>query len=319
MKSVSDTSSCSYQYSGLSRLKLFWALSRTPHGLLDMCTAGLGALLWLGEFPVVWIVLVGLITVFAGYTAVYAFNDMVGYRSDRRKLEEVGIRRLENCSDLDAVFVRHPMPQGLLSFKEGLVWSLAWAVLALIGAYLLNPMCVVIFLAGCILETIYCLMWKVSPYRTLISGVVKTAGAVAAVFAVDSNPSSAFLAVLVFTLFFWEIGGQNVPNDWIDLDEDRRFRAQTVPIRLGTQWSKRIILGAMVLTILDSLLLVQLSQIRNKPALMLGFLIAGGFLLLIPAIKLYRSTRVADAMTVFNKASYYPLALLALVFVAVLV
>ncbi len=282
-----------------------------------MCTAALGALLWLGEFPAVWIVLVGLITVFAGYTAVYALNDVVGYRSDKRKLQETATPGPQDCRDLDAVFVRHPMAQGLLSFKEGLVWSLAWAALALVGAYLLNPVCLMIFVAGCILETIYCLLWKVSPYRTIVSGLVKTAGAVAAVFAVDSNPSAAFLAALVFTLFFWEIGGQNVPNDWIDLEEDRRFKAQTVPLRVGTPWAKRIIVATVVLTMCCSLWLAQFSQAPHKPALMLGFLMAGAGLLLIPAVKLYRSTLVTDAMTLFNKASYYPLALLVLVLMAV--
>ncbi len=58
-----------HRFSGLSRLKLFWALSRTPHGLLDMCTPVFAALLWLGGFPSVEIILVGLLTTFAGYTA----------------------------------------------------------------------------------------------------------------------------------------------------------------------------------------------------------------------------------------------------------
>ena len=31
---------------GLSELKLFFALSRTPHGVLDMATPALGALVW---------------------------------------------------------------------------------------------------------------------------------------------------------------------------------------------------------------------------------------------------------------------------------
>jgi len=73
-------------YSGLSRLKLFWALSRTPHGLIDMAMPALGALLYLGEFPSIRIVLLGLITVFSGYTAVYALNDIVDYKSDKEKV-----------------------------------------------------------------------------------------------------------------------------------------------------------------------------------------------------------------------------------------
>jgi 4-hydroxybenzoate polyprenyltransferase len=67
-------------FTGLSRLKLFLALSRTPHGLLDMCTPAFGALLWLGHFPSPFIVIIGLATTFAGYTAVYALNDIVDYK-----------------------------------------------------------------------------------------------------------------------------------------------------------------------------------------------------------------------------------------------
>ena len=73
--------SCQYDLTGFARLKLFWALSRTPHGLLDMCTAALASLLWLGHFPSFKIIGLGLITVFSGYTAIYALNDVVGYRS----------------------------------------------------------------------------------------------------------------------------------------------------------------------------------------------------------------------------------------------
>ena len=155
--------SCQYDLTGLARLKLFWALSRTPHGLLDMCTAALASLLWLGHFPSFKIIGLGLITVFSGYTAIYALNDVVGYRSDKRKLQQRNLRGFDDCEDLDARLVRHPMARGLLSFKEGLLWSSAWALLALIGAYLLNPICLLIFICGSILETIYCLMWNISP------------------------------------------------------------------------------------------------------------------------------------------------------------
>ena len=76
----------------MARLKLFFALSRTPHGLLDMATPGLAALLWLGEFPSLRTVVIGLITSFAGYTAVYALNDLVDYRTDKEKLRLGGFQ-----------------------------------------------------------------------------------------------------------------------------------------------------------------------------------------------------------------------------------
>ena len=187
MNQVSE-SSIQNPFTGLSRLKLFWALSRTPHGLLDMCTPAFGALLWLGHFPPIYVIILGLITTFAGYTAVYALNDVIDYKADKEKAAVGGFSDSE--SDLDSFLVRHPMAQGLLSFKEGLFWAVAWALLALIGAYLLNPVCVLIFLGSCALETIYCLLWRISPFRTFVSGAVKTSGAIAAVFAFIRRSSS---------------------------------------------------------------------------------------------------------------------------------
>ena len=311
--------SCRYDLTGFARLRLFWALSRTPHGLLDMCTAALASLLWLGHFPSFKIIGLGLITVFSGYTAIYALNDVVGYRSDKRKLQQGNLRGFDDCEDLDAMLIRHPMARGLLSFKEGLLWSIAWALLALIGAYLLNPVCVLIFICGSILETIYCLMWNISPSRTLISGVVKTAGPIAAVFAVDPNPSTSYLLVLFLLMFFWEIGGQNVPNDWSDIGEDTRFQAQTVPIRLGLEQANVIIFGSIILTIMLSGILLVLSNVAFELPFILAFAFVGLYFLLLPTIKLYRSEESSYAMILFNKASYYPLALLVVVVIKLLV
>jgi 4-hydroxybenzoate polyprenyltransferase len=106
----------------LSRLKLFVALSRTPHALLDMATPGLSALLWLGGFPPVETVILGLVTVFAGYTSVYALNDVVDHRRDKEKLQR--LRSLDTENDLDVTSVRHPIAQDMLEFREGLIWVL---------------------------------------------------------------------------------------------------------------------------------------------------------------------------------------------------
>ena len=311
--------SCQYYYTGFARLKLFWALSRTPHGLLDMCTAALASLLWLGHFPSFKIIGLGVITVFAGYTAVYALNDVIGYRSDKKKLQEGNLRGFDDCEDLDAKLVRHPMASGLLSFREGLIWSIAWALLAFAGAYLLNPVCVLIFVGGCILETIYCLMWNISPSRTLISGVVKTAGPIAAVFAVDPNPSASYLIILFFMIFFWEIGGQNVPNDWSDIQEDIRVQAQTVPIRFGLDKANVIIFGSNILTIVFSGILLILANIMFDFLYILAFAFGAFYFVLLPTIKLYQAEENSLAMILFNKASYYPPVLLVIVLIRLMI
>jgi 4-hydroxybenzoate polyprenyltransferase len=292
----------------LSRLKLFLALSRTPHGLLDMATPALAALLWLGRIPSFKVAILGMVTGFAGYTAVYALNDVVDYRTDKRKMQEGGVQATAD-TDLDAVYVRHPMAQGLLPFREGLAWAVSWALVAFLGAYLLNPVCALIFVAGCLLEAIYCLLLRVTYLRALVSGVVKTLGGLAAVYAVDPAPSPGFVLMLFLWLFAWEIGGQNVPNDWADMEEDQRLQARTIPVHFGVERASQIILGSLVLAVLSSMLLTWLAP--AKIAALSGILIvaAGGWQLLVPGYQLYQSRNRRQASALFNRASYYPLTL----------
>jgi len=300
-------------YTGLSRLKLFLALSRTPHGLLDMATPALGALLWLGRFPGFEVIILGMVTTFAGYTAVYALNDVIDYRVDREKIKLCGDPGA-TC-DLDAVMVRHPMAQGYLSFTEGLVWTAAWSLAAILGAYLLNPVCILVFVIGCALETVYCLLLKVTHLRTLVSGGVKTAGAIAGVFAVDPNPSPLFLLALFFWLFAWEIGGQNVPNDWTDIEMDRRLHARTIPVRLGPDRANTIILGSLIAAATLSMVVFHLSPIGFEFPYMVACAATGLCFYVLPAARLYNTGEPVYAMALFNMASYYPLALLIIVVV----
>jgi 4-hydroxybenzoate polyprenyltransferase len=114
-------------------------------------------------------------------------------------------------------------------------------------------------------------------------------------------------------MFFWEIGGQNVPNDWSDIEEDIQFAAQTVPIRFGPEQTNVIIFGSVILTIVFSGILLILSNIASELPFILAFAFVGFYFLLLPTIQLYRSKESAHAIILFNKASYYPLALLVVV------
>ncbi len=253
----------------------------------------------------------GLLTVFAGYTAVYALNDVVDYRVDQAKLEAAGGRT--KAGYLDALFLRHPMAQGQVSFGEGLLWTAAWAAMALAGAYRLNPVCAYIFVGGCLLEAVYCRLLRVSHLRTLVSGLVKTLGGVAAVLAVDPHPAPGFLFLLFLWLFCWEIGGQNIPADWHDVEEDRRLRAQTIPVRHGPEGAGAIILGSLALSVALSAALLSVAPLRFSPFMVGLAVAAGGYLLLLPGYRLYRTKDPAQAAALFNRASAYPLAMLSLV------
>ncbi len=295
----------------LRRLQLFFALSRTPHGLIDMAAPAMAALLCLGRFPSLGVTVVGLITVFAGYTAVYALNDLVDFNVDRRKAEAGGLRK--EAGDLDGMIIRHPLAQGILSFRAGLAWASGWALVALAGAYWLNPVCVYLFLSGAVLEGIYCKLWQVTPMRALVNGAVKTLGPLAAVFAVDPAPPPLFLAVLFLWLFAWEIGGQNIPNDWTDLEEDRRFNAQTIPIRFGLPRAALLIVGCLVCALFFNIAILWVSPLSFGTVPMIAAVGINIFLLLRPAFRLGEGGEARHAMALFNRASYYPLANLLLV------
>jgi len=300
-----------------SRLTLYLALSRTPHGLLDLCTPLLAALLCLGRPPSLRVAVLGVVAAFAGYTAVYALNDIVDYKTDREKLKQAGRDREVNY--LDAVFVRHPLALGLLTLSEAIGWAGGWALVSLVAAYLLNPVCAFILVAGCILETIYCLLLRVSQLRTLVSGAVKTLGGLAAVYAVDPAPDRSFVLLLFGWLFFWEIGGQNVPADWHDIEEDTALRARTVPVYYGTRGASMIVLVSLTLSLLvGGWFLWRQAAIAFDPFLLLAATAAGVYLLLVPACRLVMTRDRDNASLLFNRASYYPLSQLLIVILALI-
>jgi 4-hydroxybenzoate polyprenyltransferase len=295
----------------LTQLKLFLALSRTPHGIIDMTTPALAALLWSGTFPPAQIVWLGILTAFAGYTTVYALNDFVDYRTDKKRFEK-GLLP-ESHDDIDSIFIRHPMASGQLSMGRALLWTFSWAFIALFGAFLLNPLCMAIFLVACLLEIVYCLVWRSGYLKVLISGAVKTSGAVAAVYAVDPNPSHYFLALTFLWLFFWEAGGQNIPNDWADIEEDMAFKASTLPVRFGPAVTVRVIFICLVLTVCLGCITIAFSNLPNNWAYAAASVGVGFYFLLLPALNLYVAKDRNAALALFNRASYYPAVMLAVI------
>ncbi|MFH1136625.1 MAG: UbiA family prenyltransferase [Pseudomonadota bacterium] len=290
----------------LSWVVLFGALSRTPHGVMDLASPALAALLCLGTVPSFPLIALGMLTAFAGYTAVYALNDIMDCRADRERIRRGGFRDTEMA--VEGRFIRHPVARDALSLGDGLTWVGLWAAAALVGAWLLNPVCAAIFVAGAALEAVYCLLLKVSHWRTLVHGVVKTCGALAAVFAVDPTPPPVYVLTLFLWLFFWEIGGQNIPADWHDLEEDKLLKARTMPLVLGLEKSGRAILAGLGISVVLGFVLGLTSPGRPRPASFAALFAAGLFLLLAPAWRLYRSQKRREAGALFSRASFYPLA-----------
>ena len=199
------------------------------------------------------------------------------------------------------------------AFAEGLLWFAGWFALALIGSYLLNPAIVIILTLAAILEVVYCLLHKVTYWRTLVSGLVKSSGPVAALFVVNPDQALKVLPVVLAWVFFWEIGGQNIPADWNDTVEDKRVHAKTIPLQLGTQKAGLLVLLSLGLTVIISLILPRISFLSLGWPYLLATAIAGFFLLLVPGYRLYQRQEGRLAAELFNRASYYPLAQLAII------
>ena len=291
-------------------MRSFLALSRSTHGVLDIAMPGFAALLWLGHFPRWPVLLVALLTALAGYTALYALNDIIGVKVDREKFAGSGPNP---GYSVEASDLRYPIAQGKLSLGKGIAWFAAWYVIALVGAWWLNPLLVFVVLAAPVLETVYCLLFKVSWWRVLVSGVVKSLGPVAAVLAVVPRPDPAMLGLMVAWLMAWEIGGQNVPADWNDVEEDRRVGARTIPLVFGPKFAGTVVLIALLATLALGWFLPLMSPLALGMRFQLGMLAIGVTLLLMPGIQLFRSHEGRRAARLFDRASLYPLALLALV------
>lgn len=290
-------------------MKRFLALSRSTHGVLDIAMPGFVALLWLGRFPSWPVLALCLATVLAGYTAIYALNDLVGVRDDVEKVRG----GLKSGYAVEGSAMRYPLAQNLVSMKGGWFWFGSWFAVAVIGIWLLNPRILVILVGAAALEVVYVKLLKVTWWRTAVSALVKSAGPVAAVYAVVPTPSAAGLALMLAWLMPWEIGGQNIPADWNDIEEDRRIGARTIPLRFGPRIGSAVILISLGLTVLLSLGLPSLSPLSLGWPFRLAVFIAGAWLLLLPATDLARTLDGRRAARLFDGASLYPVALLAIV------
>lgn len=295
-------------------MKRFFALSRTTHGVLDIAMPSFVALLWLGDVPGWQVLLLSLLTAFAGYTAIYALNDLVGMTVDQARFAGAGINP---GYSVEASDMRYPLAQNLVSLRGGVTWFGFWYALALVGAYLLNPAIVFIVVAAAVLETVYCVLLKVTWWRTLASGLVKSCGPIAAVFVVDPNPAPQLLLLLLAWLVFWEIGGQNIPADWNDIEEDRRVGAKTIPLTFGPLIAGRMVVVTLALTVIASLFLPLISPLALGLPYLAASAAAGVFFLLLPGIQLFRSGESRLAARLFDRASYYPLAQLVIIAVFV--
>lgn len=296
-------------------MKKFWALSRTTHGVLDLANPGFVALLWLGNFPHWSVILLSLFTAFAAYTAIYALNDLAGIVTDKEKFSG----GMNAGYSVEASDLRYPLAQNILSFRNGVLWFAGWFIVALIGAYFLNPAIDIILITAAILEVIYVSLFKVTYLRTFVSGLVKSSGPISAIFVVDKSPD-VWMVLLIFAwVLFWEIGGQNIPADWNDTVEDKRVHAKTIPLHFGTNTAGQIVIATLLITVVISMFLPLASPLTLGWPYLLASAAAGAFLLLRPGLQLARLQEGRLAAKLFDNASYYPMAQLVIITAFVLI
>ena len=124
-----------------------------------------------------------------------------------------------------------------------------------------------------------------------------------------------FLVLIFLWLFFWEAGGQNIPNDWADIEEDTALKASTIPVRFGTAVTVRVIFICLVLTVCLGCMTIAFSNLPNLWVYTAASVGVGLYFLLLPALNLYVTRDRNAALALFNRASYYPAAMLAVIIV----
>jgi 4-hydroxybenzoate polyprenyltransferase len=290
------------------KMRIYFGFSRMHHSVLDIGHPAVGALLALGAWPPYPTVILGLAAAFAGYTAVFALNDLMDFKVDTERIEKH--QRESAPFDIDVLGLRHPIAQKALSFGQGLAWVLFWTCLSLATAYVLNPLCFLLLLCAIALEVAYCALLRVSHWKTLLSGVMVAVGALAGVFAVLKDPPWVLILLLFIWSFGWEVGARNIPNDWTDLEEDTHLGIRTLPVRYGRAASSRAAFCLISLAVLASFFLPLSVSCANPVLFEAGAAAAGGFLMIEPAWRWLRDGSVESAFALFNKACFYPVAML---------
>jgi len=129
-------------------------------------------------------------------------------------------------------------------------------------------------------------MLKVSWIRVFVSGIVKTLGSIAAVYAVDPAPPIIYVLSLFTFLFFWELGGQNIPNDYTDVNEDNLINARTLPLRFGSKAAGQIIMVSLIIAVTSVFITFGVSGTAFGILPYIILLAGSGVLLLWPAFYL---------------------------------
>ncbi|MEU3253651.1 UbiA family prenyltransferase [Streptomyces sp. NPDC006997] len=295
-----------------AQVSALYGFSRGTQATLSVAQPMTAALLS-GATPANWRFAVFCLGCLAGFFSVFAVNDLLDSRLDRRRFANV---RDHDGPDIDAVGGRHPLARGRLSRPAAVLWVVGLAAVAAGVCALFSRVSLLLFLGAVALEIVYCRLATVTVYKTVVSGVMVAMGALVGWFALSRDVDAEVLSLLVLWLAAWEIGGRNIPNDLADLDEDVHLGIATIPVRHGAGTSAHLSFAALAVAACASVGLVCVAFPATTPsgALCLTLAaLAAAHCLITPGRQLLRSPDGATALTVFNRASLHPALVLAVV------
>lgn len=279
-------------------------LSRGRQALINIVQPGIGAVLAIGGLPDARALGIGLVASWAGFFAVFSLNDVLDYKVDAESLR-AGEDEREGF-DVDTTFQRHPLAHGSLSLRLSVLWVLALTAIAAVGSALLSPLALLFFALAVAIEVAYCALRRVTPAKTILSGLMVGCGGLAGWTAVGSLRPEA-LNVFAF-LMFWEFS-RNMANDLGDIRSDASVGLRTVATTYGPVVSARLNLIAAA-AMLGSV--VFLTQNLIALAVALGSAV---WLVALPMEHLVRAPDSERAVRYFNHITWYPEAILLAVLV----
>ncbi len=144
-------------------------------------------------------------------------------------------------------------------------------------------------------------------------------GGLAGVWAVTPSPRPGMVILFFAWAFAWEVGGRNIPNDWSDLEEDRHLGIRTVPVRYGRKAASIISFVVVCATALLGLLFPLVVPMPNGWAYAAAALVVSVIFFFVPAIRWLREQSGDSALAFFNMACFYPIAIFAVLTLAVLI
>lgn len=291
-------------------LKALYGFSRGTQATLSVAQPLLAALIAYSDPPPARLALATL-AAFAGFFAVFAANDLLDARLDRKRFASAHAVRAYEGRDVDSAGARHPLAQGRLSFALGLAWVLGLSALALVVTAMLSWVCTALFLAAAALEVAYCLLATVTPYKCVLSGVMVAVGASAGWFAVTGTVDPVLLGLFAMWMAAWEIGGRNIPNDLADVDEDVHLGIRTLPVVHGARAAAAVACGLMLTAAAASCVLAYAARDSFGVVGLAGTVIAGSLTLVVPAARLLRRPLPPVALAAFNRATFHPVLVLA--------